>query len=229
MASGYIYCMSNPSFVPDLLKLGVSERTPDVRRDELHTTGVPTPFVLQFAKFVTNIREKERLLFTILRDKRVSDKREFFRINIEEVISLFMLMDGAWWPNEQSRPMFAMTSPKFSSLTSPITPINPSPSLMLTASPPSTPSQQMPSPPQPDNKSDTSESEHPQTPITDTTGSADQFQRFIANPRNFWIDPNSEAEFLSTGRLRCSICNRTYKGTVDNVNVHSSKKHRPQF
>jgi hypothetical protein len=48
--------------MPGILKVGMTNRTPDVRAKELHTTGVPLPFNIEFAKKVTNPKEKEKTL-----------------------------------------------------------------------------------------------------------------------------------------------------------------------
>ncbi len=49
ICEGYLYCLSNQS-MSGILKVGMSSRTPDVRAKELHTTGVPLPFNIEFAK-----------------------------------------------------------------------------------------------------------------------------------------------------------------------------------
>ena len=101
MSVGYVYCFSNPS-MPDLLKVGFTERTPDERISDLYTTGVPTPFVIEFAKKVINPRHKEKFLHKLL-DKyteRWCARREFFRSTPAIIRNFFELMDGEWW-NEQ--------------------------------------------------------------------------------------------------------------------------------
>ena len=101
MSVGYVYCFSNPS-MPDLLKVGFTERTPDERISDLYTTGVPTPFIIEFAKKVINPRHKEKFLHKLL-DKyteRWCARREFFRSTPAIIRNFFELMDGEWW-NEQ--------------------------------------------------------------------------------------------------------------------------------
>ena len=98
MSVGYVYCFSNPS-MPDLLKVGFTERTPDERISDLYTTGVPTPFVIEFAKKVINPRHKEKFLHKLL-DKyteRWCARREFFRSTPAIIRNFFELMDGEWW------------------------------------------------------------------------------------------------------------------------------------
>ena len=99
-AVGYVYCMSNPLY-DGILKVGITERTPEERAKELYSTGVPLPFKVEFAKKVANPREKEILLHKLLEQytERISSRREFFRVGVEEVRTFFGLMDGEWWSN----------------------------------------------------------------------------------------------------------------------------------
>ena len=97
-ATGYIYCLSNP-VMPGICKVGMTKRMPDVRAKELFTTGVAHPFKIEFAKKVSEFKQKEQILHTILSrySERVSYNREFFRISCEEVQKLFELIDGEIW------------------------------------------------------------------------------------------------------------------------------------
>jgi hypothetical protein len=102
MTSGYIYCMSNPA-MPGMLKIGYTERSPKERLQEanLTCTWIPLDFSIEFAKHVKDPNKKEQTIHTILAEKRVNPKREFFRVTREEVKLLFELVDGSWWnPDE---------------------------------------------------------------------------------------------------------------------------------
>lgn len=99
---GYIYCFSNPSYSSDILKVGMTNRTPDERAKELYTTGLPTPFIIEFAKKVNNPKDKEKIIHKILDEYRVNPKREFFRVSIEKVKMIFELPDGEWWSENSS-------------------------------------------------------------------------------------------------------------------------------
>jgi hypothetical protein len=89
--------------MPGLLKIGMihnaDERTPLDRAKELYKTGVPLPFELEFAKKVSNPKQKETLLHTLLSQytERPNPLREFFRVSPEEVKTFFGLMDGEMW------------------------------------------------------------------------------------------------------------------------------------
>lgn len=48
---GYVYIISNESF-PDLLKIGFTKNSPHYRAQELYTTGLPKPFIVENYYFV---------------------------------------------------------------------------------------------------------------------------------------------------------------------------------
>jgi hypothetical protein len=82
MADGYIYCLSNPS-IPGLLKIGTTTRTPEERARELFTTGVATPFKVEFSRRTENSLKKEKGIHKVLDHYRIPS-REFFAISVEE-------------------------------------------------------------------------------------------------------------------------------------------------
>jgi len=106
MSTGYIYCLSNES-MPAIVKVGMtktSQRNPDIRAKELSSTsGVPTPFKVEFAKEVSNPKQKETTLHKLLSQYtlQVNPKREFFRVSPEEVMTFFDLIDGEMWVKNQ--------------------------------------------------------------------------------------------------------------------------------
>jgi len=85
--------------MPGILKIGMTMRTPEDRARELSTTGVPTLFKIEFAKRVSNPKQKELTLHRLLSQytERINPKREFFRISVEEVKAFFDLIDGEQW------------------------------------------------------------------------------------------------------------------------------------
>jgi hypothetical protein len=98
---GYIYCFSNSS-MPGILKVGMTERTPEVTLNEanIHDTWrPPTPYKIEFAKKVTNPSAKEKILHDLLEKytERIDICREFFRSSPGEVRKFFRLMDGEMW------------------------------------------------------------------------------------------------------------------------------------
>lgn len=101
MTDGYIYCFSNSS-MPGILKVGMTERTPEARLSEANapdTWRPPTPYKIEFAKKVSNPSQKEKTLHTLLEQytDRPNLRKEFFIVSKEEVHKFFDLMDGEMW------------------------------------------------------------------------------------------------------------------------------------
>ena len=101
MTEGYIYCFSNSS-MPGILKVGMTERMPEIRLSEANASDTwrpPTPYKIEFAKKVSNPSQKEKTLHTLLEQytERIHPRREFFRVSQEEVLKFFDLMDGEMW------------------------------------------------------------------------------------------------------------------------------------
>ena len=81
MTDGYIYCFSNIS-MPNILKIGTTERTPKERLKEANSPDTwkpPTPYKIEFAKKVKNPKEKETTLHKLLEQytERINTRREF--------------------------------------------------------------------------------------------------------------------------------------------------------
>ena len=88
--------------MPGILKVGMTERTPEVRLSEANASDTwrpPTPYMIEFAKKVSNPLQKEKTLHTLLEQytDRIHPRREFFRVSQEEVHKFFDLMDGEMW------------------------------------------------------------------------------------------------------------------------------------
>ena len=93
--SGYVYIISNPS-MPGLVKIGKTTTTPSRRMDELNSTGVPTPFDLEFSVEVADCHASERAAHSALNKYRVSAKREFFKISARNAILTILPSIGAY-------------------------------------------------------------------------------------------------------------------------------------
>ena len=98
--SGYIYCFSNDG-MPGILKVGMTERTPELRLNEANNSGTWTlpSYKIVIAKKVLNPKQKELTLHILLSQytQRIHPKREFFRVSQEEVKTFFDLIDGELW------------------------------------------------------------------------------------------------------------------------------------
>lgn len=101
MTEGYIYCFSNVS-MPNILKVGMTEQDPEIKLNEANicnTWGPPTPYKIVIAKKVINPKQKKYTLHKILSKygELINTKQDFFRISIEDVKTLFDLIDGDLW------------------------------------------------------------------------------------------------------------------------------------
>ncbi len=93
MALGWIYVLSSES-LPGLVKIGQSSNDPSMRAAELYTTGVPSPFKVEYKGLFDNYARLERAVHVTLADFRHSGKREFFSVSIETAISAIRAVAG---------------------------------------------------------------------------------------------------------------------------------------
>lgn len=85
MSKGYVYVLRNPS-MPGILKIGRTERSVAQRANELWQTGVPTPFQVAYEVFSPDCVEMELRAHEKFHDQRVNASREFFRVEVSEVM-----------------------------------------------------------------------------------------------------------------------------------------------
>lgn len=93
--SGFVYCMTNEA-MPGIVKIGITVNL-EKRQAKLFSTAVPFPFVVEFAKFVDRStgltpRQAEAYLQTAFVLHRVNSKREFFKVPVDSVRSVFLMM-----------------------------------------------------------------------------------------------------------------------------------------
>jgi hypothetical protein len=93
MKPGYVYILTNES-MPGVVKIGRTERQPEVRSKELRTTGVPQPFKLEHFVFVEDCIAVEQGVHAVLdrRGLRTSSAREFFQASLTEAIDAMTLV-----------------------------------------------------------------------------------------------------------------------------------------
>ena len=96
--AGYVYCFSTQAY-PDLFFVSAGTKRPSEKADELFSEGVVYPFKVEFAKQVPVLEGKltslQRLLAKL--GERISPNRDFFRVSLETVQTLFDLIDGEVW------------------------------------------------------------------------------------------------------------------------------------
>ncbi len=87
--NGYIYILTNPSLPPNYLKIGKTERHPQLRVIELSlATGIPTPFEIAFLTSVSDCHKAESMVHARLKFCRVASNREFFEFQLEKAIEV---------------------------------------------------------------------------------------------------------------------------------------------
>ena len=82
--SQIVYILENP-FMPDIIKIGFTEKSLEKRLSSLYNSSVPVPFECYFAAEVDDARDIESLLHQTFGDLRVNNSREFFRVSPENV------------------------------------------------------------------------------------------------------------------------------------------------
>lgn len=86
---GYVYVLSNIS-MPDIVKIGTSKHGGHVRSGSLFTTGVPSPFVLEFEIYSHDPCGLELQVHRKLEEYRVNERREFFQCSVAEAIEAIL-------------------------------------------------------------------------------------------------------------------------------------------
>ena len=85
---GIVYVLSNPA-MPGMVKIGkTTAEDPQVRLDQLYNTSVPVPFECEVAVRVQDVGQCEQVLHQAFAQCRVNPRREFFKIEAEDVIPL---------------------------------------------------------------------------------------------------------------------------------------------
>lgn len=128
--NGYVYCFSN-EHMPGIYKVGFTDRTPDKRLSEANTDTWSMPvWKMEFAMKINNPEKKEKIIHKYLGDKRITQRREFFKVDLDKIRDLFELMDGEWYVGcLKESPRDASTTP----------PRSPSPTLIQAPTPPIAP------------------------------------------------------------------------------------------
>jgi uncharacterized coiled-coil protein SlyX len=96
--------------MPSICNIGMSWMTPDVSSvsgiifDDMNNARLlwypPTPYKCNIAKKVLDPIHKTATIYKLLEQYRINPVREFFRISLKDVRSLFELMDGEYCIND---------------------------------------------------------------------------------------------------------------------------------
>lgn len=95
--------------MPGLVKIGRTDRQPEDRVRELESTGVPTPFKLEFSAYVSDSVMAEAQIHRVLEQSgcRTSQRREFFKISLHEAVIIAQEVSGLF-SSEVGAPDFSM-------------------------------------------------------------------------------------------------------------------------
>jgi len=92
---GYVYILTNPSFMDDWVKIGKSSRPVNVRSKELDNTAVPLPFCIYATLKTTKYNAAERFIHKMIDmvapDIRIRKGREFFNITPRKAYDILVL------------------------------------------------------------------------------------------------------------------------------------------
>lgn len=82
----YVYVLSNPS-IPGMLKIGSTSLSPEDRAKAISRgTGIPEEFEVIWAYQCFKAEKIEREVHKMLKEHRVNNQREFFRVELETAI-----------------------------------------------------------------------------------------------------------------------------------------------
>ena len=84
----YVYILSNTSFNDNIFKIGWSRNNPVIRANNLYTSGVPTPFIIEFVISTYNGNKLETVIHNYLKQYRINEKREFFKLTKEQIYTM---------------------------------------------------------------------------------------------------------------------------------------------
>jgi len=91
---GIVYLLTNPA-MPGLIKIGITTHEDvKIRMGQLYNgcTGIPVPFVCEYAAKVVNLYAVEKALHTAFSPNRLNPKREFFEIDAVQAIAIIKLL-----------------------------------------------------------------------------------------------------------------------------------------
>jgi hypothetical protein len=90
---GYVYILINHSF-PNLVKIGKTANDPLERADQLDSTGVPTPFVVVYARKFLDCHKAEKAMHEYFVEYRSRKNREFFEVSATQAITKIQSLEG---------------------------------------------------------------------------------------------------------------------------------------
>lgn len=94
---GFVYIIEN-HYMPNLYKIGYTTRPPQARIEELsRATGVPCEFAVFMYGETPTASAAERELHRLLAEHRVNPEREFFRLDVDALLSAVDFLNEECW------------------------------------------------------------------------------------------------------------------------------------
>ena len=87
MSQGWVYIFSNPG-LPKIVKVGFTLKHPRDRAKELSSSGVPRPYVIEYAVRVDDPQKLEKRVHQYLTSERLNDGKEWFRCSADHAIAV---------------------------------------------------------------------------------------------------------------------------------------------
>ena len=87
MSQGWVYIFSNPG-LPKIVKVGFTLKHPHDRAKELSHSGVPSPYVIEYAVRVDDPHELEKRVHQYLTSEQLNDGKEWFRCSADHAIAV---------------------------------------------------------------------------------------------------------------------------------------------
>lgn len=87
--NGCVYILKN-KYMPEIVKIGYTDRSLVDRCNELYTTGVPVVFEIFAYAITPNYKEFEQAIHQALASNRVNPQREFFLISPQNAFNTFL-------------------------------------------------------------------------------------------------------------------------------------------
>jgi hypothetical protein len=88
MSGGWIYILINPSLQKNLLNIGKTSTSPEIRASQLSSSGSPAAFHVAYDIKVKDIHLAERLIHDQLSHYRYTSNREFFQLPLKHAIPI---------------------------------------------------------------------------------------------------------------------------------------------
>lgn len=91
--SGWVYVLTNPLMRADVFKIGMTTGRIQSRMRQLYSTGVPVEFECIYAHWFSNCVQAEKFVHSELSEYRVSESREFFCAELQQIKFAIMRVD----------------------------------------------------------------------------------------------------------------------------------------